>query len=64
MLNNSLQKSEKNSLTYKINYFEQHKYENFVQSSLLENIEITPVNSNLDEIIKKYQLMAETSDVR
>jgi Protein of unknown function (DUF2559) len=54
---------QQTALNQKSDYFEQHKYENFVHSSRLENINIVPVNNSMSEIIEKYKRLAQTSYV-
>lgn len=56
--------TRKISLNKKKQLFEKIKYQNFVQSSKLEGINITPINENMVQVIQKYQMIGTHANGR
>jgi hypothetical protein len=52
------------SLQNKKQFFEKIKYKNFVYSSKLEGINITPINENMVQLIQKYQIIGNHTNGR
>lgn len=46
----------------KTRIFDERKYENFVDSSKLEGVNITPVNETIEQLKRKYKSIAENSN--
>jgi hypothetical protein len=65
----SNQKTELNtkkefSLQNKKHFFEKIKYKNFVHSSKLEGINITPINEDMVQLIQKYKIIGNHTNGR
>jgi hypothetical protein len=65
----SNQKTELNtkkefSLQNKKQFFEKIKYKNFVHSSKLEGINITPINEDMVQLIQKYKIIGNHTNGR